>query len=98
MEKILLEALKPYVVDNPILVIALIILVSFFKWKVSELTGWIGRVERDLKADIESVREQTREGLKEERTYRHDVITEQDKRIHELTKEVSELRARNRRL
>ena len=96
MEKILFEAVKPYLIDNPVLVIVLIVLVSFFKWKVTELTGWIARVERDLKASIDEVRESTRDGLKEERTYRHDVITEQDKRIHELTKEVSELRARKR--
>ena len=96
MEKILFEAVKPYLIDNPVLVIVLIVLVSFFKWKIAELSGWIALVERDLKASINEVRDSTRDGLKEERTYRHDVITEQDKRIHELTKEVSELLARRR--
>ena len=90
------KAVEPYLIDNPILVIVLIVLVSFFKWKIAELSGWIARVERDLKASINEVRDSTRDGLKEERTYRHDVITEQDKRIHELTKEVSELRTRKR--
>ena len=97
MEKAIIEAIKPYIINDPVMVITLFVVVSYFKSTLNEVSGWIARVERESNEEIRELREQTRDGLKEERTYRHDVITEQDKRIHELTKEVSEIRARNRR-
>jgi len=97
MEKVLYEAIKPFIVSDPVMAVTLFILIAFVRWKVNELNGWIKRVETETKQEIDELREQTRDGLKEERAYRHDVITKQDERIHDLTKEVSELRAGRKR-
>jgi hypothetical protein len=92
MEKIFYEVFERVFLANPVLALALLFLFSFLKWKNDEITGWLKRIESKFDKAIDELKEATRDGLKEEREYRHDVEMKQDDRIHEIQKEIGEIR------
>lgn len=94
MEKIFYEIFERIFLGNPVLALALLFLFSFLKWKNDEITGWLKRIEGKFDGAIEELKETTKEGLKEERAYRHDIEMKQDDRIHEIQKEIGDIRER----
>ena len=92
MEKIFYEAVRSIVLDNPGVAFALFFLFNLFKFKSDELTGWLKRLEREHKEETKEIREFTRDGLKEERQYKHDVMQRMDERINEHQKDIGEIK------
>lgn len=98
MENII-EVIKPYLLDRPVLSLALVLVFCVAKLKYDEIKsdfdevrGWLKRIEGKFDGAIDELKEMTREGLKEERSYRHDVEMKQDDRIHEMQKEIGDIR------
>lgn len=90
MEKIFIDAIRPIFVDSPVLSITVFAVITFLRWKMKEYDGWISRVERDTKSGFESIRE----GLKEERQFRNEIVVRHDELIRELGREVSEIKGK----
>lgn len=96
METSLQDIVRSYFPNHPgiggLVCVIIFLCVSYVRNQWREIEGWIKRVETDTTEQIDELREQTREGLKEERAFRHDVITTLDNRIHEISKELGEVR------
>jgi hypothetical protein len=96
METTLQDIIRLYFPQHPmvggLICFIVFLCVSYIRTQWREISGWIGRVETDTQEQIDELRAQTREGLKEERAFRHDVITTLDNRIHDISKELGEVR------
>ena len=101
MAKEIFTIIGSYFAGNPVYIIFMLIgwvAVSYIRYKLRELDGYIRRIERQLnsetedreKADI-SIRTETKEGLKEERIFRHETVLRHDEEIKELMKKVERL-------
>lgn len=101
MAKEIFTIIGSYFASNPVYIIFMLIgwvAVSYIRFKLRELDGYIRRIERQLnsetedreKADI-SIRTETKDGLKEERIFRHETVLRHDEEIKELMKKVERL-------
>lgn len=88
MEKVFLEAIRPFLVDNPVLAIIIVGILAFLRLKIKEYNGWITRLEKKMDTGFDAIRD----GMREERQYRHDTVIRHDNLIHDISREVSEMR------
>jgi len=101
MAKEILTVIGSYIASNPIYIIFVLIGyvgISYIRFKLRELDGYIKRIERQLNRETEDreeadneIRNNTKEGLKEERVFRHETVLRHDEEIKELMKKVERL-------
>jgi hypothetical protein len=90
MEKIFIDALRPFLIDNPVLAVIIVGILAFLRLKIREYNGWITRLEKKMDSGFEAIRD----GMREERQFRHDTVIRHDNLIHDISREVSEIRGR----